>query len=757
MPKKNKSRKKLLSIKNQKTGKSVKHKALIDTACQSILGLFQRGHVAEALKQLQQAAALYPQATQLWRLAVMLYASTGHLAHAEAAANKVLSLQVSAEAYYDLALVKQHQNCWVEAETALRQAIHKNPQFAEAYNNLGLVLYEQHHLDEAINAYRQSIHYKPTYARAYTNLGCALKKARKFSEACEMHRHALKLQPGFAGAYNNLAGALNSQGKHEEALSTCQKAIQLKPDVAEAYNTLANTFAHLEQDDKALAAYQQAIALKPDLAEAHNSLAVILGKQEHLMEANVACREALCLQPDLFKTLAMLTHNLQKICAWQEWQSLSQQLIQATAAGKDYEIAPFAFMSLSDDPALQQICARHHAAREIEPFKPSSPVSPVIHQHGKLRIAYLSADFRKHPIAYVIAEVFELHDRNRFEVIAYSVGPDDDSDIGKRIKAGFDRFEEVKTLSIEQLAARIRADKIDILVDLTGYTSHNRSAVLALRPAPVQVQYLGYPGTLGTRHVDYVIADKTIIPQKDFEFFNEKVVWMPDTYQSRDRQCPIAERPTRSEAGLPEQGFVWCCFNNSYKITPEVFSLWMRLLQAEPGSVLWLAENNSWMAANLRREAQNRGVDPGRLIFAHQLPLEEHLARVALADLFLDTLTYNAHATMSDTLWAGVPAISCMGQSLASRVGTSLLQAVGLPELITDNLQDYENLALSLARNPDKLAAIKHKLESNRDSCALFNTPMFVKHLETAYEMMWARAKQGLPPAHIQVPSAPGN
>ncbi|SEH04844.1 Uncharacterised protein [Candidatus Venteria ishoeyi] len=476
-----------------------------------------------------------------------------------------------------------------------------------------------------------------------------------------------------------------------------------------------------------------------------------------MTEANIACREALRLQPDLFKTLAMLSYNLQKICAWQEWQPLSQQLIQATAAGKDYEILPFDFMSLSDDPALQQVCTRHHAVRKIEPFKPLSPVSPVIHQHGKLRIAYLSADFRKHPLSYLMAGVFELHDREHFEIIAYSIGPDDDSDIRKRIKTGFDRFEEVQALSIEQLAAQIRADKVDILVDLTGYTSHSRSAVLALRPAPVQVQYLGYPGTLGTRHVDYVIADKTIIPEKDFEFFDEKVVWMPDTYWPFDRQLAVAEIPTRSEAGLPEQGFVWCCFNNSYKITPEIFSLWMRLLQAVPGSILWLMESNSWMVENLRSEAQNRGVDPQRLIFAPKKPLAEHLARTALADLFLDTLIYNAHTTMSDALWAGVPAITCMGKSFAARVGASLLQAAGLPELITNNLQDYENLALSLARNPDKLAAIKHQLKTNRDSCALFNTPMFVKHLETAYEMMWARAKQGLPPAHIQVPSAPGN
>jgi len=463
-----------------------------------------------------------------------------------------------------------------------------------------------------------------------------------------------------------------------------------------------------------------------------------------IKQAILAHRYALQLNPNLIKAKGNFIHDLQKVCAWNEWQPLIQTILTT----QEYEnIPPFALLSISDNPELQQRCARRAAAsyfisQQLPNFLP--------HNNNKLKIGYLSADFKQHPLSYLMAEVFELHNRGRFEVIGYSIGGNDNSDIRNRIQKGFDQFHDLESLSLKETANCITKDKIDILVDLTGYTAHSRTAVLALRPAPIQIQFLGYPGTLGTPHADYIIADEIIIPEKYFKYYDEKVVWMPDTYQPNDRHRVIAHIPSKIEAGLPENKFVFCCFNASYKILPDIFQIWMRLLKTVPNSVLWLIEANSLAVENLRREAQQH-IDPQRLIFAPKQPLANHLARLSLADLALDTLPYNAHTTMSDALWAGIPAISCTGESFASRVGASLLKAAGLSELITTNLQDYEKLALELATNPTKLASFKKRLNDNKNTCALFDTPRWVRNIETGYEMMWKRFQKGLPPEHLKI------
>jgi predicted O-linked N-acetylglucosamine transferase (SPINDLY family) len=375
-----------------------------------------------------------------------------------------------------------------------------------------------------------------------------------------------------------------------------------------------------------------------------------------------------------------------------------------------------------------------------------------IYAHDRIRIGYFSADFCSHPVGQLAVGLFEAHDKSRFETIALSFGPDDGSDLRRRIKSAFEEFIDVRETSDAEVAALIRRCEIDIVIDLTGLTRYNRFGVLSRRVAPVQVNFLGYPGTMGAGCMDYIIADRTIIPEEHFRFYSEQVVWLPDTYQANDGKRHISERrPTRGECGLPESAFVFCCFNNTYKIAPTVFDIWMRLLAAKAGSVLWLIGGNPTAEANLRREAERRGIAPGQLIFAPKLPLADHLARSAYADLFLDTMPYNAHTTGSDALWAGVPLLTCLGSTFASRVAASLVRAVGLDELVTSSLQDYEALAVKLAHDPSLLRALRERLARNRRTHPLFDTARFARHIEGAYTTMWQRYQNSAAPQAFAV------
>jgi predicted O-linked N-acetylglucosamine transferase (SPINDLY family) len=349
--------------------------------------------------------------------------------------------------------------------------------------------------------------------------------------------------------------------------------------------------------------------------------------------------------------------------------------------------------------------------------------------------------------------MLECHDESRFDVSAISLGADDNSKMGRRLKAALPRFIDARTFSDEHIANLVRSLEVDILVDLMGFTKNARTQIFALRPAPVQVSYLGYPGTMGASYVDYIIADRIAIPEEKRECYLEKVVYLPDSFMGNDFERKISERlPRRSECQLPEAGFVFCAFNNSYKIAPQIFDIWIRILRQVENSILWLSGTNETAIRNLGREAQNRGVDPSRLVFAQRLPLnEDHLARHRLADLFLDTLPYNAHATASDAVWAGLPVLTCLGETFAGRVAGSLLNAVGLPELITTTPEAYERMAIELATHPERLAAIKHKLEENRLTAPLFDTKLFTKHIEAAYTAMHERNQAGLAPDHIIV------
>jgi len=470
-----------------------------------------------------------------------------------------------------------------------------------------------------------------------------------------------------------------------------------------------------------------------------------------LDEATESFGRALALKPDQDHLKGIYLHARMHLCDWRDFDVQCAELNADVANGRAATY-PFQLLSCASTPAAQLMCARTFVVNKCPAF--ADPLWRGEHYgHARIRVAYLSADLRDHPVAYLIAGMFERHDRSRFETVAISFGDDKPSAIRDRLKGAFDRFVDANKMSDREVAKLMRELEVDIAVDLNGFTDGSRPDVFAYKPAPVQVNYLGYAGTLGQDYCDYIIADRFVIPEKSRADYAEKVVYLPESFMVNDIARKISARtPSRAEAGLPEEGFVFCCFNNAYKITPDVFEVWMRLLGQVEGSVLWLSAGNAHAPKNLCREAQARGIAADRLAFAPRVPLnEDHLARVRLADLFLDTLYYNAHTTAADALWAGVPVLTRPGATFASRVAGSLLNAVGLPELITASLADYEVLAVALARDPQRLAAVRQKLARNRDAGPLFDTGRFTRHIEAAYTTMWQRAERGERPQSFAV------
>jgi protein O-GlcNAc transferase len=595
-------------------------------------------------------------------------------------------------------------------------------------------------------------------------------------------QEALALDPDNAEALHLLGILAYQAGNYQVAAAFIGKAIARNPHVPDFHSNLGLVRRWLGDLDGAILSFREALRLQPSapaqpvsgFAVAHNNLGNALRDKGELPEAAECYREALRLAPGYpaaglgdpaagsgaAEVQLNLMQVAQQLCDWSDLDRLCERIreiirhpggtqrvpgLQGT--GRSAAIRPAAAMTISSSAEEQLLCARSWVEHRLAPIERMRDTlnfhfDPV--PKSRLRIGYLSTDFRPHPVAYLVAELFELHDRDRFEVIAYSIGPDDESDIRHRIIQGVDRFTDLKDLSFADAARRIYQDGIDILIDLNGYTKGCRTEILALRPAPIRVNYLGYPGTMGASFIDYILTDPFLTPSDQQPFFVEKFAYLPDCHQVNPRQRSVAAAtsvpvtPTRPECNLPKDAFVFCCFNSPYKFTPAMFDLWMRLLKEIPESVLWLSEANRWMGSNLRREAAAREVDADRLVFAPKLPsLADHLARQQLADLFLDTLPYNAHSTAGDALWAGLPVLTCAGQTYASRVAGSLLTAIGLPELITSSLEEYEHRALYLARHPEELTALREKLRINRNTFPLFDTPRFTCHLEAAYFQMW--------------------
>ena len=616
--------------------------------------------------------------------------------------------------------------------------------------NQAVQAHQRGRISEAESLYRQIISQDPKNFDALHMLGIVCSNTGKIQEADKLFRVALSIDSGFPPCHVNYGFCLLKQKRLTEAVEHFDKALALFPNFADAWLGRGNALRELKRYDEALAAYNKATGLKPNLAEAHAGCGKALSELKRYDEANTAYDRALSCNPDLEFAAGERLHGKMRACDWRNFAPERERLL-ASVKDKKPVAQPFAFLSISSSPEEQLACAKSWVSRNC----PAS-TTPIwrgeVYRHDKIRVAYVSADFRQHPVSYLIAGFLEGQSRDRFELTGISLQPEDPSEIGQRIKHAFDRFIDASAMPDEKAAHLIRELEIDIVVDLNGHTQHSRPTILAQRGAPVQATYLGFPGTTGAEYIDYLIADRTVIPAESIKGFSEKIAWLPDTFWVADRELPIGPTPSRTEAGLPEGNFVFCCFNQAYKIAPDTFDCWMRILKQAEGSILWLSQNGPIAAANLKSEAARRGVDPGRLIFAPLVPkLSDHLARLKCADLFLDTLPYNAHTTTSDALWAGLPVATLVGQTFAGRVAASLLTAIGMTELITATQNAYEALAVELATNTEKLAATKDKLARNRLTTPLFDTQRFIGHIEAAYTAMYRRHQAGLAPDHIQV------
>ena len=658
-----------------------------------------------------------------------------------------------AECHLNKGLALQEDGRLADALASYNQAIALKSDLAPAHNNMGNVLAALGRDDEALMSLKRALALKPDYAEAYNNRALTLYKLERREEALESYDEAIRLKPDYAEAYSNRAITLQILNRRAEALESYDKALALKPDFANAHYARANLLRDLRRYEDALSSYDKALALVPDRAEAHKDRGLAFMDISRYAEAWASFDRALECDPDLSYALGFRWAAKLALGDWTALQKEGDELRAAVRRGSR-ACLPLAGMTVPLTLDLQRKCAEIF----VNCGFPAQPAPLVLQPFGKpraegrIRVAYVSADFRTHAVAFLTTGIFEQHDRNKFELFAISLGHDDGGNLRARMKSAFEHFIDVTEKDDVEVVALLREKQIDIAVDLAGFTKESRLGIFSFHPAPIQVNYLGYPGTMGANYFDYIIADKIVIPEDEQSHYSEKVVYLPDTFQCNDSKRPLDQVPSRSAVGLPAEGFVFCSFNNVAKILPPMFDVWMRLLSRVEESVLWLSAPCPAAIHNLKREAEARGVDSRRLVFAPFVnESAQHLARFSLADLFLDALPYNAHAGGSDALWAGVPIVTCSGSNFAGRVGASLLNAIGVPELVTRSLEEYEALALELACNPELLARLKAKLLRNRETHPLFNTVRFTRHLEAAYAGMMERYRKGEPPAAFAV------
>lgn len=712
-------------------------------------GLQMLGRLTEALDCYERALRLDPQLGAAWHDRGVAQFATGHPAAARESLERALALDPEdAGAWKNLGGVLLALGEDEEALASYERALRLDPELAVGWCGRGVVLSRLWRPAAALASLDRGLGLDPAYAAGWNDRGNALRDLRRPAEALESYERALALKPDFPEAWTNRGNALADLGRTGETLASHERALALQPDLADAWNNRGNALQDLRRLDEALASYERALAIRPDYPQAWANRGNALAELGRLREALASYDRALAVVADTDYLLGNWLHTRMKLCHWADWPAHVSQLAARVGEGRP-ACQPFVALSVLDSPEILRRVAETWVAARCPP-RDTLPAPGPYPRHERIRIGYFSADLRDHPVAHLTVGLFERHDRSRFHLTAFAFGPDSQDAIRGRLAAAFDRFVAIGPRSDLEVAHLAREGEIDIAVDLTGHTLGCRTGVFALRAAPIQVNFLGYAGTLGAPYIDYVLADRYVIPDAEREHYREHPVYLPDSYLVNTPRA-IAERPPRrAEQGLPEEGFVFCAFNGSFKIVPAVFAVWMRLLRAIPDSVLWLTGGEA--EENLRKEAASLGVAPERLVFAPRLPsLEDHLARYRLADLFLDTWPYNAHTTASDALLAGLPVLTCSGRSFAARVAGSLLRAIGLPELITDNLEDYEALALALARDPERLGALRQRLAANRLTHPLFDTDRFRRHIEAAYIGMWERCQRGEPPASFAV------
>ncbi|MEZ0262853.1 MAG: tetratricopeptide repeat protein [Alphaproteobacteria bacterium] len=689
------------------------------------------GRHDEAVESFRQALALKPaDVPSLQNLANLLV----HLKRGPEALpyfEKLAELRPLAEALVTQGNILADLRRSDEALKCFDRAIQLKPDYFGAHLNRGNVLAQMDRMAEALESYDRVTALKPDYGDAWFNSGNILTFMKHYEQALAHYEKALVLLPNLPDTHMNVGSTLINLKRYHEALPHLEKALSLRPNHAD---TLVNKGAALQELKKfaeALDCFERALKLDPACTAAYINAGNIFMQLNEFSPAVASFGTALKLEPERDFIAGTRLHAKMMLCDWGDFAAATTKLALDVDAGKK-TVTPFNLLSLPSTAAQQLKCAQTYAAAMFPPLPPLWKGEKYAHE--KIRVAYVSADFHGHATAQLMAGLFEAHDRARFHITAISFSPDDGSPMVARLKAAFDEFIDVGALGDAEVAQLIRSRETDIAVDLKGYSQNARVNIFARRPAPVQVNFVGYPGTMGAPYIDYIIGDDVVTPPAHDKFYAEKIIRLPHSYQPNDRKRFIAPAtPSRAALGLPETGFVFCGFNNHYKITPEIFAVWMRLLKQVDGSVLWLLEPNAAATSNLRASAQAAGVAPERLVFAPRVAVEDHLARHRQAGLFLDTQLYNAHTTASDALWAGLPVVTCLGGTFAGRVAASLLHAAGLPELVTATTAEYEALALKLARDPAALAALKAKLAAGRDTCALFDTAKYARDLEKAY------------------------
>ncbi|MCK9914779.1 tetratricopeptide repeat protein [Microbacteriaceae bacterium K1510] len=682
------------------------------------LGLtsLQGGNLQDAECHFQELLRLEPESIPGLNLYSVVLTQLGRLEEAERHVRKAIELGPPSEpSLYNHATILKALKRPIEAIEQFTRAIAINSRSADALNNRGTAYMEVGRVTNAAADFERAIAARPNYAEAYVNLANALVKLGSEREALARYEQATAINPNLAEAWLGRGNLLSESGRHEDAGECLARSVALNPGNADAWMLLAANCLQRVAYQAAFDAFDRALALQSDLA-------------------NARCGR-------MFAKL--------HLCDWSDYDH-DVNAIRDTLRRGQGGVNPSFLVALPFTPTEfltgQAKFAERYSARRAP---------PAASDHDRIRIAYVSSDFHAHATAELAAGLFESHDRRQFEVIAVSSGPDDETPMRRRLECAFDRFHDVRSSSDAEVAALMRQLEVDIAIDLKGWTQGARFGVFVERPAPIQVTYLGFPGTTGRNFFDYLIADQIVVPDAHKPFYTEKIVWLPDTYQANDRKRRVADTtPSRAEHGLPDDAFVFCCFNNLYKVTPPIFDVWMRLLKAVPGSVLWLTAAHETAQANLRSAAQACGVAAERIVISKRVNNQEHLARHRHADLVLDTLPYNAHTTAADALWMGVPIVTLLGEAFPGRVAASLLNAIGMTELVTTSLGDYEALSLKLARDPGALAAVRTKLETNRKTATLFDTPRFARNIEAAYLEMIRRLRAGLPPAAFSVASA---
>jgi predicted O-linked N-acetylglucosamine transferase (SPINDLY family) len=649
----------------------------------------------------------------------------------------------NSDALFFLSVILIKFKNYKKAGDLLEEVVSIKPNFADAYNNLGICLEKLNDLDGAKKNYNLAIDNRPNFAEAYNNIGVVFQKLRNFDQAILQYKKAINYKNLYLDAYINLANLFKEIKQFEEAIKNYDLAINLNPNLAEVYNNKGNALKEIRNFEEAIKNYDLAINLNPNFAEAYFNAATALQDIKNFEKAVLYFEKALLLDKEIPFCKGYLLHAKMLCCNWSGLNELYKEIYNDVEKNR-FSATPFGYQAICDDESNLQKCAQLYSSKRFPEIK-NNLFSKKISKNKKIKIGYLCGEFREQATSILMTEVWEKHNKEDFEIIAFDSGWDDKSLRRNRIIKAFDKFIDISKVSDFDAAKLIHKEQIDILINLNGFFGTGRPVVFSYRPAGIQINYLGFPGTIGSKYIDYILCDKTVVPLESKKFYNEKIIYFPDSYQANDTKRNISDKKfLREELSLPKKSFVFCCFNNNYKITPNMFDVWARLLKKIDNSVLWLIEGNSEATENLKKEAKIRNIDASRLIFAKRMKLEDHLARHKNADLFLDTLPYNAHTTASDSLWAGLPVLTCLGKAFPGRVAASLLRSLDLPELITYSENEYVAKAEELALNPERLRVIKNKLDTNKFSQPLFNAELFCRSLESAFKIIFEKYSLGL-------------